>query len=202
MADEEIMEVAFKRTDGGWIFKAPSPWLVGPAPHYIVNDAQKAAIARRLRRNKAINVAVIVILFLILGFMVARMPEFPLEVAWYVAVPVIIVLVGLGRYVAVRPLVAGLPRTSNRITFSDQVRSGAAYMSLTRSVVFFALFAALALFQPLRIFSIDASGFHVRPTVDASDVVPIAILSAAFGVLVIGLAVQILAKLKRRGTAE
>src|SRR5215470_2294557 len=28
MADEEIMEVAFKRTDGGWIFKAPSPWLV------------------------------------------------------------------------------------------------------------------------------------------------------------------------------
>jgi hypothetical protein len=55
MADEGIIEVAFKRIDGVWIFKAPSPWLVGPAPRYIINDAQKAAIAKRLRRNKVIN---------------------------------------------------------------------------------------------------------------------------------------------------
>src|SRR5262250_1520536 len=94
MADEGIMEVAFKRTDGGWIFKGPK--LMGPAPHYFVNDAQKTAIARRLRRNKAINVAVIVIVLLIFGFMAARTPEFPLEVAWYVAAPVLIVLIWLG----------------------------------------------------------------------------------------------------------
>jgi len=202
MPDEGFIEAAFKRTDGGWIYKAPSPWLVGPAPHYIVNDAQKAAIARRLRINKATNVTVIVIVLLILGFMAVRMPEFSLALAWFVAALVLIVLVGLGRYLAVRPLVAGLPRSSDRITLSDQTRSGAAHMSLTHSVVFFTLFAALALFQPLRIFSIDASGLHVRPTVDASEVVPLTILSAAFAVLAIGLAVQILAKLKSPAAGE
>jgi hypothetical protein len=148
MSDEGIIEAAFKRTDGGWIYKAPSPWLVGPAPHYVVNDAQRAAIARRLRTNRATNVIVIAIVLFILGFMVGRMPESTLAVAWYVAAPVLIVLVGLGRYLAIRPLVAGLPQSSDRITFSDQARTGAAHMSLTHSVIFFALFAALALFQP------------------------------------------------------
>jgi hypothetical protein len=200
--DEGILEGAFKRTDGAWIFKAPSPWLVGAAPHYIVNDAQKAAIARRLRTNKATNVAVIVVALFVLGFMAARTPEFPLETAWYVLAPGLIVLAGLCRYLAIRPLVAGLPRSSDRITFSEQVRRGAVHMSLTRSVVLFALFAALALFQLLRIFSVDASGFHVRPTVEASAVIPLTILSAGFGVLAIGLAVKIVAKLKSHGAAE
>src|SRR5829696_6496217 len=44
-------EMSFKRTPEGWVFQAPS--LLAPfghSAHYIVNDAQKAAIAAQLRR--------------------------------------------------------------------------------------------------------------------------------------------------------
>ena len=71
-------------------------------------------------------------------------------------------------------------------------------MSLARSITFFALFAGLAVIQTMRTFTVDTSGFHVRTSVEASDVLPLAVLSAAFGVLAIGLAVRIIGKLGSR----
>jgi hypothetical protein len=199
MADQGIEEVAFKEVSkDAWLFKAPRPWLVGPAPHYVVNETQKAAIAKRLRRSKLISVSMLVIFLVILGVIAARMPEFPLEVAWYCAVPILIVLVMGGRYLAIRPLIAGLSRSTDRITLAEQMRSGAEHTSLTRAIIFFTLFAALAAFQPMRTFTVDANGFHVRPSVEASDVVPLTILSAAFAVLAFGFAVQIFGKLRSR----
>jgi hypothetical protein len=199
MVDQGIEEGVFKQvSEDAWLFKAPRPWLVGPAPHYVVNDAQKAAIATRLRWSKRISIVMVYIFLVILGFIAVRIPEIPLEVAWYCAVPVLIVLVFGGRYLAIRPLIAGLPRSRGRITFSEQTRRVAAHTSLTRSIVIFTLLAALAALQVMRTFTVDANGFHVRPSVEASDVVPLTILSAAFGVLAIGLAVQILGKLRSR----
>jgi hypothetical protein len=199
MVDQGIEEGVFKQvSEDAWLFKAPRPWLVGPAPHYVVNDAQKAAIATRLRWSKRISIVMVYIFLVILGFIAVRIPEIPLEVAWYCAVPVLIVLVFGGRYLAIRPLIAGLPRSRDRITFSEQTRRVAAHTSLTRSIVIFTLLAALAALQVMRTFTVDANGFHVRPSVEASDVVPLTILSAAFGVLAIGLAVQILGKLRSR----
>jgi hypothetical protein len=199
MADEGMEEVAFKQVDKGtWSFKAPRRWLVGPAPHYLVNDAQKAVIAKRLRWTKRIIILMLAIFFVILGFLAARMPGVSVYLVWYIAAPVLVVLVFVGRYLAIRPLVRGLPRSSDRISLTDQMRKGAVHMSVTRSIVFFALFAALAVIQPLRIYSVDASGFHVRPNVEASDVVPLAILSAAFGVVAICFVAQILGQLRSR----
>ena len=37
-------ETRFKRAAQGWIFRAPTPWILGPRPHYLVSDAQKAKI--------------------------------------------------------------------------------------------------------------------------------------------------------------
>jgi len=34
----------FRRAAEVWIFRAPSPWVVGPRPHYLVNEAQKTTI--------------------------------------------------------------------------------------------------------------------------------------------------------------
>jgi ABC-type microcin C transport system permease subunit YejB len=201
MVDQRSEEVAFKQVGkDAWLFKAPTPWLVGPAPHYIVDNVQKAAIANRLRRNKLISISALVISLVILGFIAARMPEIPLEFAWYCAAPILIVLIKGGRYLAIRPLVVGLSRSTDRITLSEQMRSGAAHMSLARSAIFFTLFAALAVLQTMRTFTVDATGFHVRISVEASDVVPLTILSAAFGVLAIGLAVQIIGKLRCRSS--
>ncbi len=35
---------SFKRVTDGWAYQAPNPWIFGDAPHYLVNDAQKAQI--------------------------------------------------------------------------------------------------------------------------------------------------------------
>jgi hypothetical protein len=34
----------FKPVPGGWIYRAPNPWVFGDVPHYFVNEAQKAQI--------------------------------------------------------------------------------------------------------------------------------------------------------------
>jgi hypothetical protein len=48
---------------GGWIFRAPSPWLFGDVPHYLVNDVQKAQIDTILEpRLKPVLLASVVIL--------------------------------------------------------------------------------------------------------------------------------------------
>ena len=34
----------FKRVADGWVYRAPNHWVFGDAPHYLMNDAQKAQI--------------------------------------------------------------------------------------------------------------------------------------------------------------
>ena len=41
----------FKRADGGYIYGSPNPWLFGPSVNYVVTDADKAAIANRIRET-------------------------------------------------------------------------------------------------------------------------------------------------------
>ena len=41
-------EVLFRAKNGEWVFRAPNPWLIANAQHYIVNDAQKEQIIRLL----------------------------------------------------------------------------------------------------------------------------------------------------------
>src|SRR5262245_1281120 len=43
---------SFKRVPEGWIFRAPSPWLLGPCRHYLVSDAQRAAIVAFIERDQ------------------------------------------------------------------------------------------------------------------------------------------------------
>lgn len=37
-------EINFKRVSGGWVFRAPNPWIFGNSPHYLVSDDQKVRI--------------------------------------------------------------------------------------------------------------------------------------------------------------
>src|SRR5205814_2070566 len=37
-------DTQFKRAPQGWIFRAPTPWVLGPRPHYLVSEALKAKI--------------------------------------------------------------------------------------------------------------------------------------------------------------
>jgi hypothetical protein len=61
-----LEEVAFKRTEGGYVFQANNRWLIGPRRRFLVNEAQKADIAacmrETLRRIKPFVFAMMVVL--------------------------------------------------------------------------------------------------------------------------------------------
>jgi hypothetical protein len=67
MAEPNSKSALFKpASGGGWIFRAPSPWLFGDVPHYIVNDTQKAQIETILEpRLKPALLATVLILAII-----------------------------------------------------------------------------------------------------------------------------------------
>lgn len=44
-------ETLFKPVEGGFVYRAPSPWLIGRGRHYIVSEEQKAVLAAHHRRT-------------------------------------------------------------------------------------------------------------------------------------------------------
>lgn len=49
------MALLFKPTSGGWVYRAPNPWVFGSRTHCLVNDAQKAQIEEILKARKLRN---------------------------------------------------------------------------------------------------------------------------------------------------
>jgi hypothetical protein len=132
-------EAAFKRIDGGYVFQASNPWFFGRYRRYLVNETQKTAIAgcirETLRRVKPVVIAAMVIMpLLILGgafLLVALGRTTTIDI---VALMVIV----FGPYIALmhiygvrrlRPLLADLPRTRERITLREGSGNLVAHMS-------------------------------------------------------------------------
>jgi hypothetical protein len=44
-------ELTFKPVEGGFLYRAPNPWLFGRGRHYIVTEEQKAALAAHHRKT-------------------------------------------------------------------------------------------------------------------------------------------------------
>jgi hypothetical protein len=42
----QLEAMLFKQVPGGFIYRAPNPWIFGCAKHYLVNEAQKAELLR------------------------------------------------------------------------------------------------------------------------------------------------------------
>jgi hypothetical protein len=115
----------FKRADGGYIYSSPNPWLFGPTVNYVVTEAEKAAIANRIRDTlraiKPVALAAMIVMPIFLIGVIAL-------VVWSGASSYIIYaseFVVIGLYIGLthrysmrrlRPLIANLPRTSERIT--------------------------------------------------------------------------------------
>jgi hypothetical protein len=49
-----IESINFKQVPDGYVYRAPSRWLFGPARHYLANEAQKAAIVAVLTPRRPI----------------------------------------------------------------------------------------------------------------------------------------------------
>lgn len=133
-----IEEGAFKPTTGGYVFRAPSPWLFGKPSYYLVDAAQKATIGALLRKRVQLAMTFALIMLLIaltLSFILLRSDQF-LHAPRYLAGVTFGVLVALMVVVVpqvylmkrLRPIIEGLPPTDQRFARGEHLRRVAAAM--------------------------------------------------------------------------
>ena len=67
-----LEEASFKPVDGGYIFQSSNPWCFGPSHNYLVNEAQKVAIASCIRETlREVRPVAIVAMFVLPVLMIA-----------------------------------------------------------------------------------------------------------------------------------
>ena len=158
-------EMSFKRVPEGWVYRIPNPWLLGRSRYYLVSEKQKSEIAGHHRRMW---------LFLLLGIAVIAAVGAPLTLAGFDEQQVVLSLATaalLGLIVGfaanawlcrtIRPIIANLTPTTQRITQSEVLNTQIAVFSRGYMLFFgslsLLLFALIAL-QPL----LTSAGWDTR----------------------------------------
>jgi len=158
-------ELSFKRVPEGWVYRVPNPWLLGRSRHYLVSEKQKSDIAGHHRRMW---------LFLLLGVAVIAAVGAPLTFVGFDEQQVVLSLATaalLGLIVGfaanawlcrtIRPIIADLTPTNQRITQSEVLNTQIAVFSRGYLLFFgslsLLLFALIAL-QPL----LTSAGWDAR----------------------------------------
>ena len=118
-----LEDEAFRQVKNGYVFS--TPWFAGPSRCYSVNEAQKMAIAERLRRTRRVLMfsgIPIPIMFKAVGcFGIAN------ELIFFVAILIVvlasIIAANIYGIYKLRPLLAGLPPTRERgPTWSERLK--------------------------------------------------------------------------------
>jgi hypothetical protein len=148
-------EVPFKRVPEGWVFGAPNPWLFGSRRYYLLNDQQKSEVGARLRRMWWMLLAAIVVaVAVIVPVTMPQLQQYPLTTFAADVLIGLVIGMALNAYFcrSIRPIIAGLPTTANRITQGDVFRTQVTVLS-RGYIVFFGLLSlvllALCAAQPL-----------------------------------------------------
>ncbi len=146
-------ELSFKRVPDGWVYRAPNPWLFGSARYYLLDEAQKSEIAGHHRRAWRFLWLAIVVIVAASVPMTASDLDAPRSFAVLAGNMLIGLVVGMisNGYLcrAIRPVVASLRPTTQRITRGEAIERQIAVFS-GRYILFFgllssALFALTAL---------------------------------------------------------
>jgi hypothetical protein len=153
-----MQELSFKPVTGGYLYRAPSPWLFGPTQHYVVTEAQKAALAvhHRAMLRQAFW------LIIVMGSLAAPLASmFPLsQGASFIGASILVGLaIGFSLNALlvskVKPIIAGLTPSAERITQRDLFGKQAQTFSrryvlgfAALSFVMLALSAARPIFDP------------------------------------------------------
>lgn len=158
----EIESVLFKRVADGHIFQAPNPWIFGQSSRYLVNDTQKAQLLAIITpRWPVLRVAVITAGIMLWSVAVAAMVwafsaghDQPtgyemVAMVFLTVVPMVLALMmALQRNLRrMQPVLAGLPRTDERISSSDLRQAMAKAMSFRRALLIGATWATTFLLQ-------------------------------------------------------
>jgi uncharacterized membrane protein len=119
---------------GGWVFRGPNPLVFGDAPHYLVNDTQRAQIETILRPRRPVVLAALLItalfawVFAVAGLVWAfgsgqnnATTGDIIVMVVLIVIPIIaaLPLTALVQGRRLQPLLKGLPRTAERITFAE-----------------------------------------------------------------------------------
>jgi hypothetical protein len=139
---EGAEESAFKQVAGGYVFQPPSlSWPFARSRGYLVNEAQKAELTDCLRRQRRqIFLLLVAYVLIAVGLTVTvglsasavRIPGAEFIVIVTVTALAVVPIVILPHFYlmrSIRPLLTGLPRTDERITVGDQLRSLAVAIS-------------------------------------------------------------------------
>ncbi len=116
-----LMESFFKRSPDGWLFATPYVW---PRQTYLVTDEQKAKLLEPLRRMWWAQMLVSIVGVIVLLKLLEDRPLL-LWTPLGIEVVAIFILSSVYSVIAVRPLLAGVPATNERITFSDRFNARA-----------------------------------------------------------------------------
>ena len=64
---QQIEALVFKKVAGGYVYRAPNPWLFGKGRHYLVSEAQKEEIAEILKLKWPLLSTAIVMAFIVVA---------------------------------------------------------------------------------------------------------------------------------------
>ena len=164
----EAAELSFRQVANGWVFRPPNPWVFGDTPHYLVSDDQKARIVAVLSSPRPILLGLVMTLGLTawvvavaaLTWMAGLRPESMsgIQAILMVAAFIIPVFVILPIYLAwqlrrLRPTLAGLPLTDERISRRDMRRAMGGTMSMRSLLLLAGLFGFNAILQSYDLWS-------------------------------------------------
>jgi hypothetical protein len=141
-----VEEAQFKRVPEGWLFTTANPWVFGPRRTYLVNDAQKPALAARVRRSRYIRLILLVPIALLLAAAFIMFPS-SLNVrsvqawlVWGAFVVLITIAISVSDYLTVRPLLRDVPRSSQKIALTDMLGRQGEAMSVRALAIFTLIF--------------------------------------------------------------
>jgi hypothetical protein len=138
-----IAEGHFKRAHQGWIFRAPTPWILGPRPHYLVSEEHKAKIEKVL----GASTFMVWLLSAVLALVVLLWMPLDGTKALLIFAVCCLILISQNLYhcFTLRMLLKDSPRTAERITFAQRLETPAAMHSVGHLRFLVMLFLALFL---------------------------------------------------------
>jgi hypothetical protein len=182
-----LEEAQFKRVPEGWLFTTASPWVFAPRRTYLVSEAQKPAIAARVRRGRVIRLILLVPMLLLLAaafVMVPSLLNFRSVEIWLVLGAFVVVLttaITVSDYLTVRPLLRDIPRSSQKIRLSDMLGRQGEAMSVRALVILTLIFViGVAANVFLALTSVRGNPFA------AIAAVALALSAIAFGGMLVG----------------
>ena len=136
----------FQQVPEGWLFTTANPWFFGSRRTYLLTDAQKPAIAERVRRGLHIRLLLLIPIMLILIAADLAYPplrNFHSVATWlgFLAVGVLFAAVfNISDFLNMRPLLRDIPRSSQKIQLRNVMRVQGQAMSVKALAIFTLIF--------------------------------------------------------------